>query len=101
MNRNEGNPAPKARGAPPPLPSDAPLLAPGDVASYLRLSRAAVARLLDGRADSSDGELGEVLRRFTIRLSPRRRYVLREPFMAWLQEKTQGTMPAGAEIQEK
>ncbi len=69
------------------LPTDALLLSLRDVAAYLRLSLAAVRKLLDGRPDSSDGELGEVLRQLCVRLSPHRRYIRRDPFMKWLREK--------------
>jgi hypothetical protein len=69
------------------LPPDAPLLSLRDVASYLRLSLAAVRKLLDGRADGSDGELGEALRQFCVRLSPHRRYIRRDLFMQWLRDK--------------
>lgn len=67
-----------------PLPADCPLLGVEDVAAYLRTSAASVRKLLDGRPDSSDGELGDALRRFVVRLSSRRRYVARGPFLAWL-----------------
>lgn len=68
-----------------PLPADAPLMSLGDAAAYLRLSHAAVRKLLDGRADSDDGELGEALRRFVVRISSRRRYVARKAFLSWLE----------------
>ena len=78
-----------------PIPTDGTLMSIADVAAYLRLTPAAVRRLLDGRPDHSDGELGERLRRSLFRLSPRRRYILRAPFLAWLREKagTSGTTP--------
>jgi hypothetical protein len=69
------------------LPADAPLLSLRDVAAYLRLSLAAVRKLLDGRADGSDGEMGDVLRRCCVRLSPHRRYIRRDLFMTWLRDK--------------
>lgn len=72
-----------------PLPADAPLLSFADVAAYLRLTTAAVRRLVDGRPDGSDGELGELLREWLVRLSPRRRYIRREPFLAWIREKSE------------
>jgi hypothetical protein len=70
-----------------PLPPDGPLLSFADVAAYLRLTPAAVRKLVDGRADGSDGELGELLRRWLVRLSPHRRYISRTPFFAWLERK--------------
>lgn len=73
-------------GGPGPLPLDAPLLALEDVARYLRITPAAVRRLVDGRADGSDGELGDRLRGWLVKLSPRRRYIRREPFLTWLRE---------------
>lgn len=71
-----------------PLPADAPLLSFKDVAAYLRMTPAAVRRLLDGRADGSDGELGDLLRSCLVRLSPRRRYILRDRFLSILREKS-------------
>ena len=68
----------------PKLPSDGPLLSIDDVAAYLRLSRVAVRKLIDGRVDGDDCELGDLLRRLIVRISPRRRYVQREAFLAWL-----------------
>lgn len=70
-----------------PLPADAPLLGVADVAAYLRMTPAAVRKLLDGRADVSDGELGAKLRDLEVRISPHRRYIEREPFLAWLRTK--------------
>ncbi len=72
----------------PPLPGDAPLLSFEDVAAYLRTTPGAVRRLVDGRADGSDGELGDLLRSWLVRLSPRRRYVLREGLLSWLRAKS-------------
>lgn len=71
-----------------PIPLDAPLLSLGDVGAYLRISPGAVRRLVDGRPDGSDGELGDLLRSWLVRLSPHRRYIRREPFLAWLHEKS-------------
>ena len=75
------------------LPADAPLLDLADVAAYLRLTVAAVRKLLDGRPDASDGRLGEMLRGWVVKLSPHRRYVRRAPFMKWLRELA-GEAPA-------
>ncbi len=77
------------------LPSDAPLLDVADVAAYLRLTVAAVRKLLDGRPDASDGNLGERLRGWMVRLSPHRRYIKRGPFMAWLRELASETEADG------
>lgn len=74
----------RAVTCPPAMPADALLLSMGDVAAYLRMTPAAVRRLVDGRRDGSDGDLGERLRSWLVTLSPRRRYIRREPFMAWL-----------------
>lgn len=71
----------------PQMPADGPLLSIEDVAAYLRKTPAAVRKIIEGRPDSDDGELGEVLRRFLVKLSARRRYVAREPFLAWIQSK--------------
>ena len=71
------------------LPADAPLLSLADAAAYLRRTPGAVRKLLDGRADSDDGEVGQVLRRWVVRLSPHRTYIAREPFLAWLRTKAQ------------
>lgn len=67
------------------LPIDAPLLSIEDAATYLRISATAVRKLLDGRADSDDGELGVALRRFLVKISARRRYIAKAPFLLWLQ----------------
>lgn len=76
-------PRPKARNPIPPLPPDAPLLSIDDVALYLRTTRAAVRKMIEGRADYHD-PIGERLRGWVVRLSPHRRYIRRGPFMAWL-----------------
>jgi hypothetical protein len=73
-----------------PLPQDAPLLSLLDVAHYLRLTPGALRRLVDGRRDGSDGEMGDFLRSWLVILSPRRRYVRREPFLSWLRDKSAG-----------
>lgn len=70
-----------------PLPPDAPLLTFAEAGAYLRLSAAAVRKLLNGRPDGPEDELGALLRSWMVRLSPRRRYILREPFLQWLREK--------------
>ena len=74
-----------------PLPQDAPLLAIEDVAAYLRLTPAAVRRMIDGRSDADD-EVGKVLRAMVVRLSPRRRYIRKAEFFKWLCER------AGVEV---
>ena len=70
----------------PALPADAVLLSLHEVAGHLRRSPNAVRVMIHGRADGSDGALGEFLRSILVELSPRRRYVLREPFMEWLKK---------------
>lgn len=72
-----------------PVPPDAPLLSLADVGAYLRLTPGAVRRLVDGRPDGSDGDLGDLLRSWLVRLSPHRRYIRREPFLAWLRAKSE------------
>lgn len=67
-----------------PIPDDAPLLTFAEAGAYLRLSAAAVRKLVDGRADSKNDELGERLRTWVVRLSPHRRYIRREDFIGWL-----------------
>lgn len=74
-----------------PLPSDAPLLTFEEAGTYLRLTAASIRKLVDGRADSKNDELGARLRTWTVRLSPHRRYILREPFVAWLNDLSAGT----------
>ena len=71
------------------LPQDAPLMSIGDVAAYLRVSPAAVRKMIDGRPDGDD-ELGKVLRPMVVKLSPRRRYVLRSTFLEWLRAQAEG-----------
>lgn len=78
-----------AGGETTPLPADAPLLSIEDAATYLRCSATAVRKLLDGRADSDDGELGAVLRRCVVRLSAHRRFISRKPFVEWLAAQAQ------------
>lgn len=72
---------------PPPLPGDAPLLSLDDAAAYLRVTPAALRKTIEGRADGSDGELGDRLRKWLVVLTPRRRYIRRAPLLAWLREK--------------
>jgi len=81
-----GNPANPhlPTGAAIPLPLDGPLLTFEEAGAYLRLTAASIRKLVDGRADSKDDELGARLRGWTVRLSPHRRYILREPFLVWL-----------------
>lgn len=88
----------RRRSNPPPLPSDAPLLTFADVAAYLRLTPAAVKRLLDGRRDGSDADhdLGNLLRSWLVALSERRRYIRREPFLTWLREKSSAASGSSA-----
>ena len=88
--KKQQRPQPKRR---PPLPGDAPLLSIEDVAVYLRTTPPAVRKMLDGRADSND-ELGARLRPWLVKLSPHRRYIMREPFLAWLRQQ------AGCEVVE-
>ncbi len=71
-----------------PLPHDGPLMSFADVAAYLRTTPAAVRKLVDGRADGSDGELGDLLRSWLVRLSPHRRFIRRDAFLSWLREKS-------------
>jgi hypothetical protein len=68
-----------------PLPGDAPLLTFAEAGAYLRLTAESIRKLVDGRADAKDDELGSRLRAWVVRLSPHRRYILREPFFRWLQ----------------
>lgn len=78
----------RRRSRPAPPPPDSPLLSFADAAAYLRITPAAVRTLVNGRADGSDGELGDLLRSWLVTLSPHRRYIRREPFLAWLREKS-------------
>jgi len=73
-----------------PLPGDATLLTFAEAGAYLRLSVASIRKLVDGRADAKDDELGARLRAWTVRLSPHRRYILREPFFHWLSSLSVG-----------
>lgn len=66
------------------LPPDAPLLTFAEAGAYLRLSTASVRKLVDGRSDTKNDELGAVLRSWVVRLSPHRRYIRRQEFLAWL-----------------
>lgn len=75
----------RAIQAAPPLPPDAPLLSIEDVAQYLRTTATAVRKMLDGRPDGED-RIGELLRSWTVKLSPRRRFVRRDPFLRWLRQ---------------
>ena len=76
-------------------PPDGPLLSIEEAAAYLRLSPGAVAKMLGGRADGDDGELGRVLRDCLVCLSPRRRYIAKQSFLAWLNAAANRS-PAGA-----
>lgn len=67
----------------PPLPQDALYLSLDDVGGYLRRSRAAVRKLLDERPAGEDDEIGTKLRGWMVKMTDRRRYILREPFMDW------------------
>ena len=73
-----------------PIPEDAPLLTLAEAGAYLRLSAASVRKLVDGRADSKNDELGTRLRAWVVRLSPHRRYIRRDLFMGWLSGLTKG-----------
>jgi len=70
-----------------PLPHDAPLLSFKDVAAYLRTTPQAVRRLIDGRTDGTEDEIGTILRQWVVRLSPHRRYIRRDQFLTWLKGK--------------
>jgi len=85
MQHNDEMKSATERAKSPPLPGDAPLLSFGDVAGYLRLTPAAVRRMIDGRiGTSTPDEIGTQLRQWVVRLSPHRRYVRRKPFIEWL-----------------
>ena len=89
MKRNNGDENARKtswKTSAPPLPPDAPLLSLDDVGLYLRLSTAAVRKLIDGRAEGDD-QLGELLRSWLVKLSPHRRYIKRQPFLKWLNER--------------
>ena len=77
----------------PPLPADAPLLSLLDVGAYLRRSVGAVRKILDRRSDGDDGDLREVLQRNVVKLSKRRTYIAREPFLAYLREQVAASLP--------
>ena len=64
-------------------PPDAPLLSLADAAAYLRLSEKELAALLDSTTPS---RLGAKLKELLVELDSNRRYVRREPFMAWLRQ---------------
>jgi len=63
-----------------PLPADAPLVSLADAAAYLRVTPRAFRKLLDEERTS----LADSLRSCVVRLSPRRRYLMRERFLALL-----------------
>ena len=68
-----------------PLPADAPLLSLEDVAAFLRTTRAAVVRMVDGRmGDGKPDAIGAELRRWVVWLSPKRRLIRKKPFLDWL-----------------
>lgn len=75
-------------GAGIPQPPDSFLLTFEEAGAYLRLSAASVRKLVDGRADTKDDDLGERIRGWVVRLSPHRRYIRRDPFLRWLCEVT-------------
>ena len=79
----------EARRADPirPLPPDAPLLSLPEAASYLRMTPVALRALLEDESD----DLSKQLRVWLVVLSERRRYIQREPFMAWLRGKCDAT----------
>jgi hypothetical protein len=78
----------RREGACIPNPEDAFLLTFEEAGAYLRLSAASVRKLVDGRADTKDDELGKSLRGWVVRLSPHRRYIRRDKFLKWLCEVT-------------
>lgn len=65
----------------PSLPADAPLLSLEEAAAYLRIPVGGVRKVLEGL---DDGDLSVKLRSLLVVLSPRRRYIKRAEFMAWL-----------------
>lgn len=67
----------------PPLPPDAVYLSIEDVAAYLRTSKVAIRKALDGRPDRREDRLGDLLRQWIVQPTPHRRFILREPFMRW------------------
>lgn len=69
-------------------PDDGPLISIEEAARYVRMSTAAFCKLLGGRMDGDDGELGRVARECLVTLSPRRRLIAREKFLGWLNERT-------------
>ena len=73
----------------PPLPPDAPLLSIEDAAAYLRTTPAAVRKMLDGRPEGGD-QLAQIVRTCMVKLSPRRRYIRREPFLRALGVENNG-----------
>jgi hypothetical protein len=77
-----------------PLPVGAPLMGLPDAAGYLRLSMPALRKLIEGRPDGSDGDLGDRLRSWLVALSPRRRYIKARPFMSWLRDIAGESAPA-------
>lgn len=66
-----------------PMPADGVLMSIDDAAAHLRTTPAAVRKLIE----EDDGELGEALRGFIVKLSARRRYIARASFLAWLDKK--------------
>ena len=70
-----------------PAPPDAPLMSLPDAASYLRMTVVAFRALLE----SDTSEFAQRMRGWLVTLSPRRRYIQREPFMAWLRSKCDAT----------
>jgi hypothetical protein len=66
-----------------PLPPDAPLLSLGEAAAYLRMTVVALRAVLEKDKD----DFSNRLRGMMVCLSERRRYIKREPFMAWLNQK--------------
>jgi hypothetical protein len=79
----------RKHGKIPPAPPDSVLLSLPEAAAHLRLTVAAFRKLLE-----TDGSpIGDQLRSMIVSLSPRRRYVKRGPFLAWLRDKCNGTTP--------
>lgn len=87
----------RKRSRPAPPPTDGALFSLDDAAAHLRMTPGAFRKLVAGRADGSDGELGDLLRGWLVTLTPYRRYIKRGPFLAWLREKSSdgsGSSPA-------
>lgn len=70
-----------------PLPPDAPLISFEEAAAYLRLSPVALRKIVDGRAEAKNDEFGTLVRGWVVRISPRRRYIHRNRFLGWLNDK--------------